>query len=101
MIPFMQNPQSTAIRKYLFEVLKERYGRNGKYVERLAASALTKEDYEALGRLVADIYEAGFMRAMDQYKEQMSKLGMRVNVVPEKAAPAGPSIFGDQSEKSG
>lgn len=93
MNPFAQNPQAIAIKKYLFEILKERYGRSSGYIDRLAVGTMTRDDYESLGALVADIYEAGFMRAVDQYKEQMSKLGMKVEVVPEQRAPAGEPIF--------
>lgn len=100
MNPFMQNPQAFAVRKYLFEMLKERYSRNADYIERLSAGVTTKADYEALGSLMADVYEAGFVRAVDQYKEQLARMGMKVSVVPEKVAPKGVPIFG-QSEKSG
>jgi deoxyhypusine synthase len=97
----MQNPQAFAVRKYLFDMLKDRYPKNADYIERLASGVITKTDYESLGSLMADVYEAGFMRAVEQYKEQMAKLGMRVNVVPEAAAKKGVPIFGDQEEKSG
>ena len=97
----MPNPQAIAVRRYLFEILKERYSRNERYVERLAASIATKDDYEEFGKLVSDLYESGFMRAVDQYKEQFEKSGMRVNIVAEEK-PKDPNhrIFG-HSEKSG
>jgi len=94
MLPFLnQNPQSVAIKRYLFDLLKERYERNKGYIERISLATLTSEDYESLGRLMADVYESGFVRAVDQYKEQMSKLGLRVNIVSEKSKPTGSSIF--------
>lgn len=102
MLPFMfQNPQSNAIKKHIFELIKERYSRNEKFIERMATGITTKEDYESLGRLITDLYEAGFIRAVEQYKEQFAKLGMKVSIVPEEK-PRDPSskIFG-HSEKSG
>lgn len=101
MNPFAQNPQATAVRKYLFEILKDRYQKNSDYIDRLAAGVATKKDYESLGALVADIYESGFVRAVDQYRDQISKMGMSVSVVPEQKTERKKSIFGDQSEKSG
>jgi hypothetical protein len=95
MNPFASNPHSIAIKRYLFEVLKERYGRNEKYIDRMAAATLVQEDYEALGSLVVDIFEAGFLRAVDQYKEQMSKMGLKVDVVPDSPPSSGKRIFGD------
>jgi len=101
MMPFMPNLQSIAIKKYLFEVLKERYGRNDKFIERLSVIIATKEDFDNFGKMVADLYESGFMRAVDQYKEQFEKSGMKVNIVAEEK-PKDPNhrIFG-HSEKSG
>lgn len=102
MFPFMfQNPQSMAIKRYLFEVLQERYGRNEKFIDRISSTIATKEDYEGLGRLITDVYETGFLKAVNEYKEQFTKMGMRVNVVPEeRPKDSGNRIFG-QSEKSG
>jgi hypothetical protein len=95
-----QNPQSMAIRKYLFEMLKERYAGNEKFIERLAGYVNTKEDYESLGRFITDVYETGFMRAVDQYKEQFVRMGIKVNIIPEDK-PKDPNSKIFQSEKSG
>jgi hypothetical protein len=96
-----QNPQSMAIKKYLFELLKERYGRNERFIERFANTIGTKEDYDGLGSLITDIYETGFLKAVNEYKDQFTRLGMNVSVVPEeKPRDPGSRIFG-QSEKSG
>ena len=101
MFPLMfQNLHSSAIKKYLFEMLKDRYQRNEKFIDRLSAVVVTKEDYESLGTLVADLFEAGFVRAVDEYKGQMAKMGMKVSVVADQTPKEGPKIFG-QSEKSG
>lgn len=93
MLPFAQNAQSVAIKKYMFEMLKERYSRNERFVDRLASTVVTKDDYESLGGLMADVYEAGFVRAVDQYKEQLAKVGMKVSIVPESQQPQGKPIF--------
>ena len=94
MLPFAQNPQAVAIKRYLFEMLRDRYQKNDRYIDRLASGTVTKEDYESLGSLLADVYESGFMRAVEQYKESISRLGMRVEVVPEEKPKPGKPIFG-------
>jgi hypothetical protein len=102
MIPFMfQNPQSIAIKRYIFEVLKERYSKNEKFVDRLASLITTKEDYESLGIFITDLYETGFLRAVDQYKDQFNKMGMKVSIVPEEKPKDVNSKIFNQSEKSG
>lgn len=101
MLPFMfQNLHSSAIKKYLFELLGAKYMRNEKFIERLTSTVSTKDDYEALGNLVVDIFETGFLKAVDGYKDQLAKMGLKVNVVPEER-PKDPHsrIFGQ--EKSG
>lgn len=101
MFPFLfQNPQAITIKKYLFEILKERYPRNEKFIDRLAIGTSTKEDYEGLSMLIADIFETGFLRAVDQYKEHFDKMGMKVNIVSEEKPKNAKKIF-NQDEKSG
>lgn len=102
MLPFMfQNIHSSAIKKYLFELLKERYSRNDKFIDRMASSITTKEDYESLGNLVVDIFETGFLKAVNEYKDQLAKMGMRVDIVAEQRPRTdGKKIF-NQPEKSG
>lgn len=95
MNPFAQNPQAVAIKRYLFEMLKDRYRKNERYIDRVALSTVTREDYESLGALLADVYESGFMRAVEQYKENISRLGLKVEVVPEERQKSGKPIFGD------
>lgn len=97
MFPFMfHNPQSIAIKKYLFELLKEKYSKNEKFIDRLSTSVSTKEDYEALSVFVADIFESGFVRAVNQYKEQFAKMGMQVKIVPEEKPKNAPKIFNQE-----
>jgi hypothetical protein len=103
MLPFMmQNLHSSAIKKYLFELLKGKYVRNEKFIDRISASITTKEDYESLGSLVVDIFETGFLKAVDEYRGQLAKMGLKVSIVPEKKPndSSENSIFG-QPEKSG
>lgn len=85
MIPFLnQNPQSIAIKRYLFEILKEKYPKNEKFIDRMASQTITKEDYENLGSFITDVFECGFLRAVNEYKEQIERMGMKVNLVAEE-----------------
>jgi len=102
MLPFMfQNPQSIAIKKYLFEMLKDRYPRNENFIDRIVTMIQTKEDYERFSKFMADVFETGFIRAVDEYRDQFTKMGMKVGIVaPERPKDPGNKIF-NQSEKSG
>jgi hypothetical protein len=95
MLPMMPNPMAVVIKKYLFEMLKEKYAKNERLIERLAQMLVTREDYESFGSLMGDLYESGFLRATDQYREQLSKMGLKVDVVAEERPREGKKIFKD------
>lgn len=96
-----QNLHGTAIKKHIFEMIGDRYARNEKFVDRLVSHVSTKEDYDGLGTLLADVFESGFIRAVNQYKDQFAKMGMKVSIVPEEKPRDSSSRIFDQSEKSG
>ncbi len=75
MTVFQQN-----VHKYLAEVLKEKYQKNSRAVERVSAMLLTRGDVEEFLSMVGDIYKTGFERATDSYKDQLKKLGYNVKV---------------------
>jgi hypothetical protein len=81
-LTMLANPKGFAIRKMMFEFLKERYGRNDQIVERLSASLTTEGDVQAFIKLMIDVYEKGYMQAVDDHKEQLAKIGLKVSVKP-------------------
>jgi len=89
----MANPISAAVKRYLFEMLKEKYIKNEKFIDRISSLMVTKDDYESLAALMADLYESGFIRAVDQYKGQLSKMGLKVEIVAEEKTKQDKKIF--------
>lgn len=97
---YMRSPHSFAVKKYLAEMLKERYVKHDSYITRLTSTMNTGEDVEGFSKFIADVFEAGFMKAYNDYREELKKLGYGLQVVPENPAPKDvPSIF--PQEKSG
>jgi len=80
----MTNPKVFVIKKYMFEILQQKFQEHEQIVERMANSLITEKDFEGFNKLVASIYETGYMKAVNDHKEQLAKLGLKVNVVPEK-----------------
>lgn len=76
----MQTVYQQTVHKHVGEILKQRYPKNSKAIERVAAMLLTKQDVEEFLNLVTDLYRTGFDRATDSYKEQLTKLGYQVKV---------------------
>lgn len=78
----MSNPQLGVLKKYMFEMLKERYPKHQLIIERVASSLVTPSDLEDFGKMIVDIYELGFLKAVNDYKSQVEKAGMKINIVP-------------------
>lgn len=99
---WMRNPHAMPIKKYMYDLLKDRYAKHEAIIDRIVYWLQTREDMERWSELMADLYELGFLKAVGEYREQMESRGFRVDVVPEKQKTNAPSIFPQEgSEKSG
>jgi hypothetical protein len=83
MTEYMQNPKGFAIRKWLADLLKNDYDAHDQVVERISASLVTQKDLEEFGKLIGCVYSAGFMKAFTDYKSQLEKLGLNINLTVE------------------
>ena len=52
-------------------------------IERIGASLVTDGDSKAFFKLVADLYEMGYLKSVNDHREQLVKLGFIATVVPE------------------
>jgi hypothetical protein len=101
---FLRNPNEIYIKKYMFDILQSRYVKHEKFLEALSKFITTKEELENFGKLVADIYESGFLKAFNDYKNQIEKLGLKISISAGDLGQKSTSkIFKNQSEseKSG
>jgi len=80
----MANPQTFAIKKYMAEILKDKYPTHEVIIERIAVILATARDYEAFGKLIGDLYETAYLKAVNDHKDALAKVGLKVSVVPEK-----------------
>ena len=77
------NSKSYAIKKYMAEILKEKYPQNENIIERISNCLTTEKDAQEFGILVGNIYEAAYKKAVGDYKEQLAKLGIEAVIKPE------------------
>ena len=95
-------PFQVAIKKLMFQLLEERYGKHEDVIERVSNSVVTEKDYEAFAKMIVDVYEKAYISAIKQHKEILEAHGLKANIVmPKPEEKEGPSIFKNQSEKSG
>lgn len=76
-------PYSYVIKKYLLDLLKERYSPNDLTVSRIAHNISNTQDAHAFVKLIVDAYECGYLKAVNDYRQELRKLGYDVTIVPE------------------
>lgn len=77
---YMMNPRGHQLKRTMFEVLKERFGHNEQIIERIGASLTTDGDSKSFLKLVTDIYEIAYMKAVNDHHEQLQKLGISARI---------------------
>ena len=82
---YMANPRSFTLRKWFSELLKEDYSPHDSIVERIAVSLVTERDIKDFGKLITLVYEKGYRKAVNDYQQQVEKLGLKIHVVPEES----------------
>lgn len=74
----MANPRSYTAKRWVSDLLQERYAEHDQIVERIATSLVTTKDLQDFGNLLSQIYEVGYRKAIDDNKKQLEKLGYNV-----------------------
>lgn len=77
----MNNPKAFTLKKWFLELLKERYTKHDPIIERVALSLSTDSDLKDFGALIAEVFEAGYFKAVNDYKDQAEKAGMKIRVI--------------------
>lgn len=63
-------------------MLKERYAKNEDIISRIATAIQTEKDMKDFAGFIADLWEMGFIKAVESYKAELAKIGYNVKVVP-------------------
>ena len=78
---YASNPRGWQLKKTMYEFLKHRYAENEDIIERIGHQLVTDKDAKAFMKLMMDVYETGYVTAVDQHKEQLAKIGVKVSIV--------------------
>jgi hypothetical protein len=78
------NLKGQALKKWMSELLKERYKNHELIIERVSHSITTDKDIQDFARVVVDLYEMGYLKCLNDYKGKLQELGIGVSVIPEK-----------------
>lgn len=80
-VDYFSNVRGHYVKKALFEVLKERYANNEQIIDRLGVTLLTERDIQDFMKLIGDVYELAYMKAVDDHREQLQKAGFVARIV--------------------
>lgn len=78
---FMQNPKGIAFKKFMSQVMGQKVGVYDDLLTRLSASLVTDNDLKIFGDMVNDILGIGYRKAVDDYRDQLKKLGIEVSLL--------------------
>jgi len=77
---YLQNPKTIALKKFMVEILYTKYHAYEDLLTRLGSQLITENDLHSFGKMINDVYELGYKKAVDDYKEQLAKMGIAVNI---------------------
>ena len=77
---YFANPRVNSLKKVMFDVLKERFAQNEQIVDRIGHSLVTQEDMNQFLKLVTDVYEVAYLKAVNDHRGQLEKLGLEVTI---------------------
>ena len=80
MSEIMQNPKVLALKKFMATVLGQKYSDHEELIHRATFYLVTDKDMASFGKMVNDLYEIGYMKAVNDYKDQLQKLGIKINI---------------------
>lgn len=78
---FLSNPKANYVQKSMFELLKERYAKHEDIIERVAVSLMTDKDIQHFLQLQLELFEIGYLRSVEDHREQLAKMGIKASVV--------------------
>jgi predicted site-specific integrase-resolvase len=83
-VRYMTNPRAFTLRKWFYDLLKLKYAEHDQIIERVASSLVTEKDIQDFSKLIGQVFEEGFRRAVEQYREQLEQMGLKISIVTPK-----------------
>lgn len=77
----MGNSKTIAIKNLLIKVLNQKFLTYDDLISRIGHNLITDNDVNYFAKLISDLYEAGYMQCMNDYKSQLEALGIKINLV--------------------
>jgi len=79
-VKYMSNPRCFTLKKWFSELLNADYAQHDEIVERISTSMLTDADVAKFGKLIMNIYETAYKKAVADYKTEFEKMGVKISI---------------------
>jgi hypothetical protein len=80
----LANPQAKVLKDFMFQLSPMHWHEHQEILERIAPQLITQTDLEAIAKLFTTIYQEGYNKSTEQNAEQLSKLGIKHEVMVQK-----------------
>lgn len=77
----MSNPKAFTLKKWFYDLLKIDYVTHDQTIERVATSLATDKDLQDFGKLIGQVYETGYRKAIEDYRKQIEDLGLSIKIM--------------------
>jgi len=78
-LPQNFNPHAIAIKKYLVQTLPDKCNNQTMdMIDRIAHILVTKRDMETFIKLIADLYQGGYTKAIEVTSEKLEQQGIKL-----------------------
>lgn len=81
LIRYMSNPRAFTLRKWFYDLMNVDYSKYDTIIERVSTSLTTEKDLEEFSKLIGQVYEMGYRKAVDDYRIKMEEMGLKVQFI--------------------
>ena len=91
------NPYYNALRQHLFNVIgNDNYTYNEMAIDQLTKIVQNDREFKNIGQLINAIYESGYLKAIEEHKAELQRLGLKVTI--KDKPQTGPTIFNQKNQ---
>lgn len=78
---YFANHLTNGMKKFVHDLIGvDRYLPHEEVVENIANLIKNEKEYKKIGELFAEIFEAGYMKSVEDHKKELEKYGLKVNL---------------------
>lgn len=77
----MSNPKAFTLKKWFYELLNLNYAAHDQIIERIAVCLTTAKDMEDFGKLIGQVYDSAYRKAVEDCRTQIESTGLKLHIV--------------------